>query len=79
MTTLFGSFKSSDSYKRHLLLLDYRDMGWKNSWRIYDWNEWKDKVMENDEKEEELRWNLSGGNSMCVLHNTKIFCSVDMS
>lgn len=71
------SFSSGTVYRKALIAADYKDLGWQNGWNKETELLWKQqKALE--EHCEHFQWNNSGSDCTHVLHQNKVFCSVDM-
>ena len=75
--TPIGSFSSGADYRKALIAKGYKDLGWQNGWSKETELLWKQqKALEP--KVESYQWNRSGSDCTYVLHQNKVFCSVDM-
>ncbi len=77
--TKLGSFFSGRDYREALIAQGYKDLGWQNGWKTGGESEqlWeKQKSLEL--QVEHYQWNRSGSDVTYVLHQNKVFCSVDM-
>jgi hypothetical protein len=77
--TPLGSFSDGNTYRAELIKAGYKDLGWQNGWGNNSANEllWdQQKALES--RIEIYQWNRSGSDCTYVLHQNKIFCSVDM-
>jgi len=78
MKTELGEFNSSKDYRNHLEKLGYKNLGWMNSWSAVDIQKYREETADNG-KEESIKWNRDGYDTMYVYHVKKVFCSVDTS
>lgn len=75
--TLFGVFYNGRQYRECLINQGYLDLGWVNGWSSKERMIWEmQKTLEKNI--ESLQWNSSGSDVTYVLHENKVFCSVDM-
>lgn len=77
--TPIGSFSDGNSYRAALIKAGYKDLGWQNGWKTdggleFLWQQ--QKALEPTV--ESYQWNKSGSDCTYVLHQNKVFCSVDM-
>lgn len=76
-TTPLGTFNNGNDYRQALIEQGYKDMGWMNGWSGDTYYEWEYRKT-SEPTIEDLQWNRSGSDCTYVLHQSKIFCSVDM-
>lgn len=77
--TPLGTFSDSTDYRKALREAGYTDMGWQNGWDEHAYTDWDEaKAKHPDQLIESLSWNNRGTDEMYVLHDSKVFCSVDM-
>jgi len=70
-------FYNGREYRDHLILQGYKDLGWMNGWNDDTYHLWKQQqALENTV--DHTQWNRSGSDCTYVLHQNKVFCSVDM-
>lgn len=75
--TPIGSFSDGNTYREALRNAGYKDLGWQNGWSSKNEELWKQqKALEPTI--ESYQWNRSGSDCTYVLHQNKVFCSVDM-
>jgi len=71
------AFSSGSDYRNHLILQGYKDLGWINGWNDDDCQLWTKQTTLEDTVDH-TQWNRSGSDCTFVLHQNKVFCSVDM-
>jgi len=70
-------FTDSYHYKCHLETQGYKNLGWMNGWNNDTYTLWE-KQRALEDSIEDVQWNRSGSDCTFVLHQNKVFCSVDM-
>lgn len=76
--TPLGTFSNSMDYRKALKDAGYINLGWMNGWSNSDHDMWRDyKNMYPDQRIESLIWNDRSTDNMYVMHDAKVFCSVD--
>jgi hypothetical protein len=70
-------FSNSREYRDYLILQGYKDLGWMNGWDSATYKLWENQKALEDTIDH-MQWNRSGSDCTNVLHQNKVFCSVDM-
>lgn len=77
MESIKELFISGRQYREHLIQQGYKDLGWMNGWDNATHILW-DKQQALEGNVDHTQWNRSGSDCTYVLHQNKVFCSVDM-
>ena len=75
--TPIGSFDNGSEYRKALINHGYKDLGWQNGWSKETELLWKQQKALGG-RVEQYQWNRSGSDVTYVIHEHKVFCSVDM-